>query len=125
MLELLYRNKIDRLDGMSALIVSPTRELAYQTYSVLQKIGSEHDVSAGLVIGGKVSVCVGYCVCARLRVHVLVTVCACACVGYCVCVRSVGYCVCVRMCWLLWVCVCACLGQVKSNLVSFTFKLIL
>mgnify|MGYP001803034637 FL=1 len=42
------------LDGMSALIVSPTRELAYQTYSVLKKIGFRHDFSAGLIIGGKV-----------------------------------------------------------------------
>ena len=55
-LELLYRNKVGYLDGMSALIVSPTRELAYQTYSVLQKIGSNHDFSAGLIIGGKVRI---------------------------------------------------------------------
>ena len=47
------------MDGMTALIVSPTRELAYQTYSVLKKIGHRHDFSAGLVIGGKVGlVCV-------------------------------------------------------------------
>ena len=44
------------MDGMSALIVSPTRELAYQTYSVLRKIGGFHDFSAGLIIGGKVKV---------------------------------------------------------------------
>jgi len=56
MLELLYREKIGYIDGMSALIISPTRELAYQTYSVLKKIGSFHDFSAGLIIGGKVGV---------------------------------------------------------------------
>ena len=42
---------------MGALIISPTRELAYQTFEVLKKIGRFHDFSAGLVIGGKVSQC--------------------------------------------------------------------
>lgn len=54
-LELLYRNKISHVDPLAALIISPTRELAYQTYQVLKKIGQKHDFSAGLVIGGKVS----------------------------------------------------------------------
>ena len=35
-------------------MISPTRELAYQTFEVLRKIGKSHDFSAGLVIGGKV-----------------------------------------------------------------------
>ncbi|XP_067949872.1 probable ATP-dependent RNA helicase DDX10 [Watersipora subatra] len=52
-LELLYRNKIGFIDGMTALIVSPTRELAFQTYAVLKKVGVKHDFSAGLIIGGK------------------------------------------------------------------------
>jgi superfamily II DNA/RNA helicase len=41
-------------DGLGVLIISPTRELAYQTFEVLKKIGQFHDFSAGLIIGGKV-----------------------------------------------------------------------
>jgi ATP-dependent RNA helicase DDX10/DBP4 len=54
-LECLYRLKWAKLDGLGALIISPTRELAYQTFEVLKKVGYKHDFSAGLVIGGKVS----------------------------------------------------------------------
>ena len=53
LLELLWRQKWSQLDGLGALIISPTRELAYQTFEVLKKVGSKHDLSAGLVIGGK------------------------------------------------------------------------
>jgi hypothetical protein len=42
------------MDGLGALIISPTRELAFQTFEVLKRIGNRHDFSAGLVIGGKV-----------------------------------------------------------------------
>ncbi|XP_071498064.1 probable ATP-dependent RNA helicase DDX10 [Diadema antillarum] len=52
-LECLYRNSWSMLDGLGALVISPTRELAYQTFEVLCKIGAKHDFSAGLVIGGK------------------------------------------------------------------------
>lgn len=52
-LENLYRQKWTDLDGLGALILSPTRELAIQTYDVLRKIGRKHNFSAGLVIGGK------------------------------------------------------------------------
>ncbi|PVU91744.1 hypothetical protein BB561_004226 [Smittium simulii] len=52
-LELLYRNKWNRLDGLGALILSPTRELALQIFEVLSKIGRKHTFSAGLIIGGK------------------------------------------------------------------------
>uniref|UniRef100_A0A673YLU3 ATP-dependent RNA helicase n=1 Tax=Salmo trutta TaxID=8032 RepID=A0A673YLU3_SALTR len=41
------------MDGLGALIVSPTRELAYQTSEVLRKVGKNHEFSAGLIIGGK------------------------------------------------------------------------
>ncbi len=41
------------MDGLGALIISPTRELAYQTFEVLRKVGKFHDFSAGLIIGGK------------------------------------------------------------------------
>ncbi|XP_028300224.1 probable ATP-dependent RNA helicase DDX10 [Gouania willdenowi] len=52
-LECLYRQQWSSMDGLGALIISPTRELAYQTYEVLRKVGRNHDFSAGLVIGGK------------------------------------------------------------------------
>uniref|UniRef100_H3CYQ0 ATP-dependent RNA helicase n=1 Tax=Tetraodon nigroviridis TaxID=99883 RepID=H3CYQ0_TETNG len=51
-LECLYRQQWTSMDGLGALIISPTRELAYQTFEVLRK-GKNHDFSAGLVIGGK------------------------------------------------------------------------
>lgn len=52
-LENLYRKQWTSLDGVGALIISPTRELATQIFEVLRKIGREHTFSAGLVIGGK------------------------------------------------------------------------
>ena len=52
-LENLYRMKWSELDGLGALILSPTRELAIQIFEVLRKIGRYHTFSAGLVIGGK------------------------------------------------------------------------
>lgn len=52
-LESLYRNKWGSQDGLGALILSPTRELAMQIFDVLRSIGGHHSFSAGLVIGGK------------------------------------------------------------------------
>jgi len=52
-LELLWRNKWGNDNGLGALIISPTRELALQTFEVLRRIGKKHDFSAGLIIGGK------------------------------------------------------------------------
>ena len=52
-LELLWRERWSHLDGLGALIISPTRELAYQSFEVLRQVGGRHDFSAGLVIGGK------------------------------------------------------------------------
>ncbi|KAF5348907.1 hypothetical protein D9756_009812 [Leucocoprinus leucothites] len=52
-LEMLYRRKWGALDGLGALIISPTRELAVQIFEVLRSIGGYHSFSAGLVIGGK------------------------------------------------------------------------
>ncbi len=51
-LELLWRERWSQVDGLGVLIISPTRELAYQTFGVLRKVGGSHDFSAGLVIGG-------------------------------------------------------------------------
>ena len=52
-LENLYRKRWTEMDGLGALILSPTRELAIQIFEVLRKIGRYHTFSAGLVIGGK------------------------------------------------------------------------
>ncbi|NWR27282.1 DDX10 helicase, partial [Tachuris rubrigastra] len=52
-LELLYRQQWTSADGLGVLIISPTRELAYQTFKVLRKVGKNHEFSAGLIIGGK------------------------------------------------------------------------
>lgn len=52
-LEALYCKQWTRLDGVGALVITPTRELAYQIYETLRKIGHYHDISAGLIIGGK------------------------------------------------------------------------
>ncbi|KAJ6481779.1 ATP-dependent RNA helicase dbp-4 [Mycena sanguinolenta] len=52
-LEILYRRKWGPTDGLGALIISPTRELAIQIFEVLRSIGGLHTFSAGLVIGGK------------------------------------------------------------------------
>ncbi|KAL6437210.1 hypothetical protein ACFW04_005039 [Cataglyphis niger] len=52
-LEILYCKQWSRLDGLGALIITPTRELAYQIYETLRKVGRYHDISAGLIIGGK------------------------------------------------------------------------
>ncbi|KAJ6591209.1 ATP-dependent RNA helicase dbp-4 [Mycena vulgaris] len=52
-LETLYRQKWGPADGLGALVISPTRELAIQIFEVLRSIGGYHTFSAGLVIGGK------------------------------------------------------------------------
>jgi ATP-dependent RNA helicase DDX10/DBP4 len=52
-LENLYRKKWTEFDGLGALIISPTRELAIQIFEVLRKIGRHHTFSAGLIIGGR------------------------------------------------------------------------
>ncbi|KAI5310762.1 ATP-dependent RNA helicase dbp4 [Ascosphaera atra] len=52
-LEALYEEQWTELDGLGALILSPTRELALQIFEVLRKVGRYHNFSAGLVIGGK------------------------------------------------------------------------
>ncbi|KAL4891544.1 ATP-dependent RNA helicase dbp4 [Aspergillus ambiguus] len=52
-LENLYRKQWSEHDGLGALVLSPTRELAIQIFEVLRKVGRYHHFSAGLVIGGK------------------------------------------------------------------------
>jgi ATP-dependent RNA helicase DDX10/DBP4 len=53
LLEILLANKWNRNDGLGALIITPTRELAIQIFDMLKKIGKHHLFSAGLIIGGK------------------------------------------------------------------------
>ncbi|CDK25267.1 unnamed protein product [Kuraishia capsulata CBS 1993] len=52
-IERLLHQSWNEYDGVGALIISPTRELAIQTYEVLLKIGKYNTFSCGLVIGGK------------------------------------------------------------------------
>eukprot|EP00026_Physarum_polycephalum_P001312 Phypoly_transcript_01313.p1 GENE.Phypoly_transcript_01313~~Phypoly_transcript_01313.p1 ORF type:complete len:815 (-),score=162.39 Phypoly_transcript_01313:291-2735(-) len=52
-LERLYHSVWQKDDGLGALIITPTRELAMQIFQVLAKIGVKHEFSAGLLIGGK------------------------------------------------------------------------
>ncbi|XP_011881923.1 PREDICTED: probable ATP-dependent RNA helicase DDX10 [Vollenhovia emeryi] len=52
-LEVLFCKQWTRLDALGALIITPTRELAYQIYETLRKVGRHHEISAGLIIGGK------------------------------------------------------------------------
>lgn len=54
MLENLYKEQWTTMDGLGALILTPTRELAVQIFDVLRKVGAGHEaLSAGLLIGGK------------------------------------------------------------------------
>lgn len=52
-LEKLFCKQWTKFDGLGALIITPTRELAMQIYQTLVNIGKQHDFSAGLIIGGK------------------------------------------------------------------------
>ncbi|KAJ3626925.1 hypothetical protein Zmor_004134 [Zophobas morio] len=52
-LEDLLKHYWSPIFGLGALVITPTRELAYQIFEVLRKIGKQHHFSAGLVIGGK------------------------------------------------------------------------
>jgi ATP-dependent RNA helicase DDX10/DBP4 len=53
LLECLAREKFCNNDGLGALVITPTRELAYQIFEVLRVVGQKHQFSAALVIGGK------------------------------------------------------------------------
>ena len=51
--EALYRARWTQFDGLGALVLVPTRELAMQAFEVLRSFGGLHDLSAALIIGGK------------------------------------------------------------------------
>uniref|UniRef100_A0A2M3Z5V3 ATP-dependent RNA helicase n=1 Tax=Anopheles braziliensis TaxID=58242 RepID=A0A2M3Z5V3_9DIPT len=52
-LERLYVQKWTRMDGLGALIITPTRELALQIFETMAKVGKYHDFTTGLIIGGQ------------------------------------------------------------------------
>lgn len=52
-MEKLYRERWSLQDGLGALVISPTRELALQIFQVLRTVGKRHTLSAGLITGGK------------------------------------------------------------------------
>lgn len=51
LLEKLHSQKWTNLDSVGAIVITPTRELAYQIFETLRKIGKHHNFSAGLIIG--------------------------------------------------------------------------
>ena len=51
--EKLFRMQWGSMDGVGALIISPTRELAVQIFEELRKVGKHHSLSGGLLIGGR------------------------------------------------------------------------
>ena len=51
--ERLFSERWTNLDGLGAMVLVPTRELAIQAFEVLRSFGGMHDRSAGLLIGGK------------------------------------------------------------------------
>ena len=53
LLEKLYRARWSPADGVGAIVISPTRELAMQIFDTLRKVGHRHGLSAALLIGGK------------------------------------------------------------------------
>ncbi|KAK4574670.1 ATP-dependent RNA helicase dbp4 [Recurvomyces mirabilis] len=53
-IENLYRSQCVGADaGLGAMVIAPTRELAFQIFDVLRKIGRYHNIAAGVVAGGK------------------------------------------------------------------------
>ena len=50
--ELLYHAKFMPRNGTGVMILSPTRELALQTYNVAQQLSKKHSQTHGLIIGG-------------------------------------------------------------------------
>lgn len=53
LLECLHKEKWSKNDGLGALVLTPTRELAYQIFEVLNMVGKRHQFSVALVTGGK------------------------------------------------------------------------
>ncbi|KAJ4801407.1 RNA helicase [Rhynchospora pubera] len=52
-IEKLYRLRWGPEDGVGALILSPTKDLAVQLFEELKRVGKYHTLSAGLLVGGR------------------------------------------------------------------------
>lgn len=52
LIEKLFRSSWTIDDGLGALVITPTRELAVQIFEVLVEVGKKHHFSAALVTGG-------------------------------------------------------------------------
>lgn len=53
-IENLYRKKWNVLDGLGAIVILPTRELAMQVFEVFRSLLEKtHELTFGLIIGGK------------------------------------------------------------------------
>lgn len=52
LLECLWKARWLRSYGLGALILSPTRELALQTFTYINNVGKYHNFSCALLIGG-------------------------------------------------------------------------
>lgn len=53
LLECLMKKQWTKHCGLGALVITPTRELAYQTFGVVNAIGGHHSFSVALLIGGR------------------------------------------------------------------------
>jgi len=53
LVERLYTEKWGPGDGLAAVIITPTRELAFQIFEVLRVVGQKHHFSAGMITGGR------------------------------------------------------------------------
>jgi len=53
LIEKLHREKWSSEDGLAAVVITPTRELALQIFDVIRIVGKKHNFSCGLVTGGK------------------------------------------------------------------------
>ncbi|KAH3757293.1 DEAD-box ATP-dependent RNA helicase 32 [Pelomyxa schiedti] len=52
LLETLFRIHWNQTDGLGALILAPTRELATQTNNIVRRVGRRHTFNSGCLIGG-------------------------------------------------------------------------
>lgn len=53
LVERLYTEQWGPGDGLAAVIITPTRELALQIFEVLRVVGQKHHFSAGMITGGR------------------------------------------------------------------------
>jgi ATP-dependent RNA helicase DDX10/DBP4 len=49
-IEKLYRVKWNKLDGVGCIIISPTNDLAGQIWDVMNKVGTPHGFSGGVIV---------------------------------------------------------------------------